>query len=171
MFGLYERVSDTPRGEGTLARQRWIWFLGSVSALAVLPDFFAAQQDGRLPRVETDQFPVEHPECSFFGPQRELFVTDALERVGGRRASTRSLSAITDQVMRAMAVSPDASPIDPHRRAHAGGTLDSYIFADFEKHGITPAPPSTDWEFIRRVTLDITGRIPTSDRVAHFRGR
>ena len=31
-----------------------------------------------------------------------------------------------------------------------------------------PAPKTTDWEFIRRVTLDLTGRIPTPDRVLSF---
>jgi hypothetical protein len=34
--------------------------------------------------------------------------------------------------------------------------------------GITPAPKTTDWEFIRRVTLDLTGRIPAPDRVLAF---
>ena len=42
------------------------------------------------------------------------------------------------------------------------------VFADFQAHCITPAPRTTDWEFIRRVTLDLTGRIPTSDRVLTF---
>ena len=48
------------------------------------------------------------------------------------------------------------------------GSIDSYIKADFTAHNITPAPPTTDWEFIRRVTLDLTGRIPTPDRVLSF---
>ena len=51
---------------------------------------------------------------------------------------------------------------------HAAGSIDSYIFADFQKNSITPAPRTTDWEFIRRVTLDLTGRIPTPDRVLTF---
>ena len=45
-------------------------------------------------------------------------------------------------------------------QAHAAGSIDSYIFADFQANGITPAPKTTDWEFIRRITLDLTGRIP-----------
>ncbi len=48
------------------------------------------------------------------------------------------------------------------------GPIDSYIFADFQAKGITPAAKTTDWEFIRRVTLDLTGRIPTPDRVLSF---
>jgi hypothetical protein len=33
---------------------------------------------------------------------------------------------------------------------------------------VTPAAPTTDYEFIRRVTLDLTGRIPTAARVTTF---
>ena len=56
-------------------------------------------------------------------------------------------------------------------QAHAAGSIDSYIFADFQANGITPAPKTTDWEFVRRVTLDLTGRIPTPDRVLSLRRR
>src|SRR6185295_15893895 len=34
--------------------------------------------------------------------------------------------------------------------------------------GVAPAPPTNDYEFIRRVTLDLTGRIPTAARVTSF---
>ena len=67
-----------------------------------------------------------------------------------------------------MAVVPGGSQTYTFDQAHAAGTLDSYILADFQKNGITPAPKTTDWEFIRRVTLDLTGRIPTPDRVLAF---
>jgi hypothetical protein len=33
---------------------------------------------------------------------------------------------------------------------------------------VRPAPKTTDWEFIRRVTLDLTGRIPQPGRVLSF---
>src|SRR4051812_3529639 len=140
-----------------MARPRWIWFLTSVSALA-FSGYLIAQQD---------QLPVEHPDCTFFGPQRERFVTDAMQRLGGRN-KTRGLSGITDQVMRAMAVIPGGSQTYTYDQAHTAGSLDSYIFADFKKNGITPAPTTTDWEFVRRVTLDLTGRIPTPERVITF---
>src|SRR5258706_8355613 len=34
--------------------------------------------------------------------------------------------------------------------------------------GVTPAVRSNDYEFIRRVTLDLTGRIPAVDRLLTF---
>jgi hypothetical protein len=140
-----------------MARHRSIWLLTSLSAFA-LCGYLVAQQD---------QLTVEHPDCTFFGPQRERFVTEALERLGGR-SKTRRLSSVTDQVVRAMAVIPGGSETYTYGREHAAGSLDSYIFADLKKHGITPAPATTDWEFVRRVTLDLTGRIPTPDRVVTF---
>ena len=36
------------------------------------------------------------------------------------------------------------------------------------RNGITPGAQHHDWEFVRRVTLDLTGRIPTPDRVLTF---
>jgi len=33
---------------------------------------------------------------------------------------------------------------------------------------VAPAPPTTDFEFIRRVSLDLTGRIPTAEAVVAF---
>lgn len=114
-----------------------------------------------------DQLPVEHPECTFFGPQRERYVTDALERLGHRQR-TRALSTTTENVARSLAVIPGGSQTYTFDQQHKTGTLDSYIWADFQKNGITPAPKTTDWEFVRRVTLDLTGRIPTPDRVLSF---
>src|SRR5258708_38737529 len=47
-------------------------------------------------------------------------------------------------------------------------TIDKYLFADMQANGVTPADKTNDFEFIRRVTLDLTGRIPTPARVLSF---
>jgi hypothetical protein len=39
--------------------------------------------------------------------------------------------------------------------------VDHYIDAQLKEAGITPAPPTDDANFLRRLTLDLTGRIPT----------
>jgi hypothetical protein len=44
-------------------------------------------------------------------------------------------------------------------------TIDAAIFGELQRRGIAPAGPATDQEFVRRVTLDLTGRIPTYDRL------
>lgn len=46
--------------------------------------------------------------------------------------------------------------------------IDDEILGAMEKAGVTPAPLSSDAEFLRRVTLDLTGRIPDSTTVKTF---
>lgn len=46
--------------------------------------------------------------------------------------------------------------------------IDKFIFARIAKDGIPHAPLSTDYEFLRRVSLDLTGRVPASDDVRSF---
>jgi hypothetical protein len=46
--------------------------------------------------------------------------------------------------------------------------VDEYIFGRMERDGIQPAPISSDEEFLRRIYLDVTGRIPSADQVRSF---
>jgi hypothetical protein len=74
---------------------------------------------------------------------------------------TQSVSAMLGYI-------PGGSRTYNFDQKHAAGSIDSYIFEDLQKNGIAAAPRTTDWEFIRRVTLDLTGRIPKPDRVLAF---
>lgn len=46
--------------------------------------------------------------------------------------------------------------------------IDDYIFGRMANAGIQSAPLSSDAEFLRRVTLDLTGRIPSAEEVEAF---
>lgn len=46
--------------------------------------------------------------------------------------------------------------------------IDEQIFDKMAKAGANSAPLTTDEEFLRRVTLDLTGRIPTSKQITDF---
>lgn len=46
--------------------------------------------------------------------------------------------------------------------------IDEYIFGKMEQEGIQPAALSSDEEFIRRIYLDLTGRIPSPQEVREF---
>src|SRR5437764_15270443 len=46
--------------------------------------------------------------------------------------------------------------------------VDYYVDAGLAAAGVTSAPPADDANFIRRVTLDLAGRIPTSSEVLSY---
>lgn len=46
--------------------------------------------------------------------------------------------------------------------------IDDEVFAKLRKFNILPSPRSSDAEFLRRVCLDLTGRIPPTGRVREF---
>ncbi len=147
---------------------RWV-ILGGICVLTVSGLMVVrAHGDSAQPDAQdAAQYAVSHPECSYFGVDHDKVTIAALKGVG-RSLNTHPLSDRTIQVMQAMAYVPPGSPTYTYGQSHAAGSIDSYIWADFQKNGITPAPPTTDWEFVRRVTLDLTGRIPTPAVVTAF---
>lgn len=60
---------------------------------------------------------------------------------------------------------PSKSPTD---FAAATKQLDHYIALGWKEQDLKPSPNSTDEEFLRRVTIDITGEIPTATEVSEF---
>ena len=40
--------------------------------------------------------------------------------------------------------------------------IDNFIFDKMRADGVSPAPLSSDSEFLRRVSLDLTGRLPSA---------
>src|SRR5437867_8273457 len=61
------------------------------------------------------------------------------------------------------ALADNVTALDPDQLA---AKIDEFIAAEWKAKNITPAPIANDAEFIRRVYLDLTGRIP---RVAEAR--
>ena len=105
------------------------------------------------------------PDCEFFGPKHDHFVSRMMTP-DGRTPHQRATSDLTSAVT---AVLPRLVPAGSRTAAAQNqGTIDYYIFGAMQNAGVNPAPPTTDYEFIRRVTLDLTGRIPTPERVIAF---
>jgi Protein of unknown function (DUF1553)/Protein of unknown function (DUF1549) len=142
-----------------MGRARWV-ILGSVSFL-VVSGFVVSRAAG-----QSDQLPVSDSMCSYFGPEHEKVSTAALKGKGIVIRHPRSDETV--QVLRAMSYVPPGGPTYGFGESHKAGSIDSYIWADFQKNGINPAPATTDWEFVRRVTLDLTGRIPTPTATLAF---
>jgi hypothetical protein len=118
-----------------------------------------SRADETLP--SENQLPVEHPECTAFGAGRDKMVANTLR-------SNHNLSITTGQVTKAMTAGVTSRARSFDTTAKSLGLIDSYLFADMQAQGVQPADLTTDWEFIRRVTLDLTGRIPTPARVLAF---
>jgi uncharacterized protein DUF1549/uncharacterized protein DUF1553 len=143
-------------------RRVWAPLAGGFAVLAF--SSILTGQRSLETNANSAQLMVEHADCDYFGPQRERFIPSGLNRAGSR---LRALSTTTNQVTR-MIANPRASGAPMAEQEPAPGSIDSYIFADWRKNNITPAARTSDWEFIRRVTLDLTGRIPEPDRVLAF---
>jgi hypothetical protein len=113
---------------------------------------------------EPEQIAVEHPECTFFGQQRERFLP-RIHNGGGSDAGR-----LTGQFQAAVA---SRGPLAGRARAFTAlaersNLIDQDIQADLLANNVTPAEKTNDYEFLRRVTLDLTGRIPTANRVISF---
>jgi len=65
----------------------------------------------------------------------------------------------------------ESAAVDPARHAAALASakkIDGFIAANYAKHKITPMPPADDATFVRRIYLDIAGRIPTYQETTKF---
>lgn len=52
-----------------------------------------------------------------------------------------------------------------------GDSVDSLLAQAWKQRGLEPAPLASDEEFLRRVTLDLIGRIPNLEEIERFRSR
>lgn len=81
------------------------------------------------------------------------------------RISSRRVRAISHLAL-AVLLSAVVVRADEPRPLRA--VIDSHVAAAWEREKITPAPPASDAEFLRRVYLDLIGTIPTHDEAAAF---
>ena len=107
--------------------------------------------------------PVAHPECTYFAPEGEKYRV----ALPGRKRDSEA-GRLTELVVSRLGAKTMSAGSAPRLAAAAESTIDRYIFQTLEEAGVTPAPPATDQEFARRVTLDLTGRIPTVERLLAF---
>ena len=111
------------------------------------------------------QIPVDHSDCTFLGPKREIFMKSALRASGVRRES--QLSVNTRQVSAMLGAKAEAK-IKSFANPPSQDSIDLYILNNLQANNITPSDKTDDYTFIRRVTLDLTGRLPLASRVTSF---
>src|SRR4051812_14551675 len=99
-------------------------------------------------------------DCEFFGPKHGHFAA----RESGRRGASPHQQQVSEMTNAVAAVLPKVVAGSRTATGQKESTIDYYLFGAMQNAGVTPAPSTNDYEFIRRVTLDLTGRIPTADR-------
>jgi hypothetical protein len=141
--------------------RKTISILGGGATL--LASGFLLSHAQEAPRVEEPGASVvEHADCSFFQSRDRLS-----KRGGGAGVIPQGqLTETTRQVSKQRSAA--AVRIPSFENTDQLGTIDRYLLLDMQEHGVAPAGKTNDYEFIRRVTLDLTGRIPAPERVQSF---
>jgi len=128
-----------------------------MSALAE----FNFEQDGE-PRKE-DYRKTTRDDCSYL--QNPESFKGAMAR--HRDLVSRSTEMISQSLISAIDEATEISLVPPQDIPRKN-FIDNILFDRMAKDSIQSAPLSTDAEFIRRVYLDITGRIPSAADVTAF---
>src|SRR5215467_730302 len=100
-------------------------------------------------------------DCSFLKNPDE-FLIDSARVMKMRSELTANVASFASSLALV-----DAATVDPTTIKHKN-FIDDYIFNRMAGAGIQSAPLASDAEFLRRVTLDLTGRIPTGTDVEAF---
>jgi len=156
---------DNPAGHKLSEKIKWSVALIFVIALLVgasdrlgwLPGSLATFDDGQ---EATGEYPkVTRSDCTY------LRDPDGLR--GALARHREEVSQATETLSRALEQETElelAAPQDIPRK----NFIDNILFDRMTRDGVMSAPLSTDAEFIRRVYLDLTGRIPAAADVTKF---
>jgi Protein of unknown function (DUF1549)/Protein of unknown function (DUF1553) len=132
---------------GLLISLNWLWFgTGSLSAASE-----AQQRSRNLPRVTNS-------DCTFLREPENFRGLQSRHRVEVSRRTEAVSSALEQQPTSAV----------PAQEIPRRTFIDFLVFDRMVRDGIPSAPVISDLQFIRRVTLDLTGRIPSPDEINSF---
>lgn len=140
----------------------------SAPLLAILAASVALLRGQGLADLAAD-IPVSESTCTRF-----LELADTKTGVAPTSTTTShathaaELARLTQTVTDGLPPSPGGGRTGGAKTLAGLGMIDQYIFSAMSAAGVQPADPTNDYEFIRRVTLDLTGRIPTPAGVTTF---
>ena len=110
---------------------------------------------------------VADPDCPYFSSERERFNSGS--RLARRQADLTA--AVGAQLLSAnwmnMPSAPGGSRTDATAQPSTN-TIDKFIFPALSQARVAAAPATTDYEFARRVYLDLTGHIPSVPALQSF---
>jgi hypothetical protein len=116
---------------------------------------------------------ADHAECVYFGPKRVQFLENTLASARRTRSSFSQeteiiLARLGGRELTPQSVSGGSRMYSSVEPLNSGNLIDKHIFAVLQEKGIQPAAKTNDYEFIRRVSLDLTGRVPKPERLGAF---
>ena len=162
------------------------WLIGLLAAILAIPFlpragfhsaalFAQSEQEDPVPQEEAvpeASIPeTPEPQCSFFTnfEQFSARVPDSFERADVGDGSFRRASILSNQTEDiAQSLAPIRGSRAPNFQGPWVSRIDSNIFSTLQQKNIEPAALTTDAEFLRRVTIDLTGRVPTAAQVQQF---
>ena len=146
-------------------RRKAYWLVAAAGlCLSTLTIGWGQQEQSEEPAVNAD-----HSECVYFGTKRAEFANESINE----RRKRFSFSDTTVDVVSRLGVQYNFVPGGTRTSASqkgstSGNLIDKHIFGVLQEKGIEPAARTNDYEFARRVSLDLTGRIPKVDRLTAF---
>jgi len=144
------------------------WLAGTGLVLLCGGSWFYLAAQEPVKDAETDLvFNTDHSQCTLFGSDRDEFYEESVNRQARRqyRFSKATVEAVSHLARPTSAGKTEASVFD---RLEQLSFIDQFLFKAMQSAGITPAEKTNDYEFIRRVTFDLTGRPPKHDRIVAF---
>ncbi|MGH9844178.1 MAG: hypothetical protein ACREEM_36090, partial [Blastocatellia bacterium] len=127
---------------------RFGFFAGSDSAFA------QKSAGGRLPKEETRQ--ITRNDCSYLQDPEEI-----KQAMAEHRELISQNTEMLTRTAEAAALQAEAALVPPQDIPRKN-FIDNILFDKMARDNVMSAAVSTDEEFIRRVYLDITGRIPSA---------
>jgi len=153
--------------------KKWLYLVSSLLTGFVVTGLLAvkAQEPIQNQRAEGAST-TDHSDCLMFGAQRERYANQALKstRLGQLTAQVSAMRAASVGTAATAASMPSAPGGSRTSSSDTTSTnlIDGYIFSALKAQNVTPARMTNDYEFVRRIYLDMTGKIPTAAAVTSF---
>ncbi len=147
-----------------MKRSAYVALASAGIAISGLTLLWGQPQDAVEPEPVVN---ADHSECAYYGPKRAQFLETTLAAARGR--ASRETEAVVSRLGATLQYVPGGTRTHSSQdAASSGNVVDRHIFGVLQAKGIQPAARANDYEFIRRVTLDLTGRVPRPERVTEF---
>ena len=118
--------------------------------------------------IGNDELP-SHADCALFTEKGAAMRRHAsLSNTRDGYLQSKLTAQVTGLLASTNRIIPGGSRTDLYQQYGQIGPIDTHIFKTMADAGVAPAARTNDYEFIRRVTLDLTGRVPVPAAVSAF---